>query len=484
MARRAALTNEALVALGAEKLAKLVLDEAGRNAPFKKLVMAALAGANGPKAVAAVIDRRLSGLERARGFVDWEKRNAFAADLRATLATITDELGPADPAAAVDRLVRFLICAEGVFERVDDSSGRIQSVFHGAADALPNLAAKMADEDRVELVERLIPALVKDEYGLIEAVVRSTIPLLPKANLPEVDARLAQAAEETGPLKGNVLRDWGRLGRRDRMIRARQAVADHAGDVDGFIALGSERPSGRQDHVDVAERLLGAGRAAEALDWVRRPSRPGICAMNMADVADASGGTDLLDRRRVRLETSILISLEEKEAAQDLRWRTFEACLDPGILREYIAHLPDFEEFDALARALAYAQADPHRYRSLDFFLGWPRLDLAAKHVIDHRETWAGQHYGALVPAAEALEHDYPVAATVLYRALLDDILTRGDHQPTAMVPAISPSSTTLSRRAWPNWASLITTATGRPCAGLTAAKQVSGASSVPRVEP
>jgi hypothetical protein len=30
------------------------------------------------------------------------------------------------------------------------------------------------------------------------------------------------------------------------------------------------------------------------------------------------------------------------------------------------------------------------------------------------------------VPAAEALEHDYPVAATVLYRSLLDDILARG----------------------------------------------------------
>src|SRR4051795_6636379 len=98
MARRATLTNEALAALGAKKLAKLVLDEAGRNAAFKKLVAAALAGAKGPDAVAAIVDRRLAGLERARGFVDWEKRKSFAADLRATIAIITDELGPADAA--------------------------------------------------------------------------------------------------------------------------------------------------------------------------------------------------------------------------------------------------------------------------------------------------------------------------------------------------------------------------------------------------
>jgi hypothetical protein len=425
MARRATLTNEALAALGAEKLAKIVLDEAGRNAPFKKLVTAALAGAKGPDAVAAIVDRRLAGLERARGFIDWEKRKAFAADLRATRATITDELGPADSAAAVDRLVRFLICAQGVFDRVDDSTGHIQDMFHDAADAVPELASKMPDDDKAQLVGRLVPLLTKDEYGLIEAVVHGTIPLLPAACLAEIDTRLATIAEESAPSKGDVLRDWVRLGRRDRLIRARQAIADHAGDVDRFIALGNERPSGRQDNVEVAERLLRAARATEALDWVRRPGRPGLRAMDMADVADASAGTDLLDRRRVRLEIRILVALGHKDAAQDLRWRTFEASLDDDILREYVAHLPDFEEFDALARAFAYAEAHPHRYRSLGFLLAWPRLDLAAKLVIDHRQTWAGQHYGALVPAAEALEHKYPVAATVLYRALLDDILTR-----------------------------------------------------------
>lgn len=48
MAKRATLTQEALTALGADKLAKLVLDEVGRNAPFKKLVTAALADVSRP----------------------------------------------------------------------------------------------------------------------------------------------------------------------------------------------------------------------------------------------------------------------------------------------------------------------------------------------------------------------------------------------------------------------------------------------------
>jgi hypothetical protein len=372
------------------------------------------------------VDRRLSGLERARGFIDWEKRKAFSADLRATLTTITVELGAADSTLAVDRLLRFLVSAQGVFERVDDSSGYIQAIFHDGADALPGLVAKMADEDRASLVERLIPLLATDEYGLIETVTHGTIPLLSPAQLAGVDARLAAAVEACGSSRGDTLRDWQRLGRRDRLIRARQAIADARSDVDAFIALVVSRCSdGRQDNTAIAERLLAAERADEALEWVRRPTRRGLRAMTAEDAADASAGTDLLDRQRVRLEIRILMVLGRKQEAQDLRWRTYEAALDDSILREYIAHLGDFEEFDALERAFAYAMAHPHPYRSLGFFLAWPRLDLAAKLVVDHRQTWAGQHYGILVPAAEALEHDHPVAATVLYRALLDDILAR-----------------------------------------------------------
>lgn len=71
-------------------------------------------------AVAAIIDKRLAGLDRAKTFVDWDKAKAFAADITATLATITGELASADPDAAVDRLIRFLSTADRVFERIDD----------------------------------------------------------------------------------------------------------------------------------------------------------------------------------------------------------------------------------------------------------------------------------------------------------------------------------------------------------------------------
>ena len=89
MARKPALSIDKLKDLGAGTLARLVLVEAERNAGFRRQVKTALAGKDGPEAIAKLIDRRLSGLVRAKSFVDWEKARAFADDLRSLTDTIT-----------------------------------------------------------------------------------------------------------------------------------------------------------------------------------------------------------------------------------------------------------------------------------------------------------------------------------------------------------------------------------------------------------
>ncbi len=338
MARRATLTEETLAALGADKLAKLILEEVRHNAPFKRIITAALAGAKGPDAVAAIIDRRLASLERARGSVDWDKRRAFAADLKATVATIVDELGGADPRAGAERILRFLASAEGVFERVDDSSGSIGGIYQDAAAALPAMAQRMASEDRLHLLDRLVPLLLADAYGLIEDTVPGFVATLAAEELAVFDLAFKQALAKIPAGDGG--RDWERHARRERIIRARQAIADVKGDVDDFVTLEAQKPERSRDNLAIAERLLRAGRGAEALAWVRRPNRPGLRAMDRQDLADASGGIDVLERRRVGLEILILTATGEREAAQKLRWATFQATLEVELLREYVGSFP------------------------------------------------------------------------------------------------------------------------------------------------
>jgi hypothetical protein len=424
VARTKTLTQEALLQLGPERLARLVLEEAGKNPGFKRIVTAALASTRGPEAIAAVIDRRLAALERAKAPIAWEKRKAFMADLDATRTTITDELAAADPALASERLIRLLATAEGVFERVDDSSGHIQEVYRSVADAFPALVEQLSEADRARLPNRLLPLVLTDGYGLMEQVTHALVPLLSPAARARFDAALAAAAQETGSSRTERHR-WEQQLRRDRIIRARQALADTRGDVDAYIALESERESALQNSLAIAERLLAAGRPAEALTWVRRPPRPGLRVMSWQDLADATGGHDHTEITRIQLEVRILEATGDREAAQALRWQTFEQTLNETMLRDYLAHLPDFAEFETLDRAFAHASTHPHRYVALAFFLAWPRLDLAAQLVQENGTAWDGRHYGALVPAAAALEEGYPAAATILYRTLIDDILSR-----------------------------------------------------------
>jgi hypothetical protein len=135
MARTPILHEEALLKFGAGRLAKLVIDEATRDPAFRKLATAALAATKGPKPVAAIIDKRLAGLERANSLVPCDKAKALADDIIATLAIITGKLAPVDPNSAIERLIRFLSTADRTL-RADDSTGRLQEVYQNAGPAL------------------------------------------------------------------------------------------------------------------------------------------------------------------------------------------------------------------------------------------------------------------------------------------------------------------------------------------------------------
>lgn len=61
MAGKTSLSPEALIALGTDVLARLILQEAEGNPAFRKRVKAALAGTKGPAAVSDIND--LDGLD-------------------------------------------------------------------------------------------------------------------------------------------------------------------------------------------------------------------------------------------------------------------------------------------------------------------------------------------------------------------------------------------------------------------------------------
>lgn len=60
---------------------------------------------------------------------------------------------------------------------------------------------------------------------------------------------------------------------------------------------------------------------------------------------------------RVRID--VLDALGREEEAQNSRWDLFATALDADYLKAYLKRLPDFEDIEAEARAIAYVRTYP-----------------------------------------------------------------------------------------------------------------------------
>nr|WP_243722067.1 DUF6880 family protein [Fluviibacterium aquatile] len=104
-------------------MADLLLDITKGNADAKRQLRLELASEAGSGDVAREIRKRLSSIARSRSFIDWQGRNAFAADLDMQRRAIVSQVGPVDPAGAFDLIWRFvaLACAFRVMAGTDFS---------------------------------------------------------------------------------------------------------------------------------------------------------------------------------------------------------------------------------------------------------------------------------------------------------------------------------------------------------------------------
>jgi hypothetical protein len=199
-------------------------------------------------------------------------------------------------------------------------------------------------------------------------------------------------------------------GRQRTVSMALQDIADAQGDADGFIA--QYEPESRkvpQIAAEIAQRLLAAGRAGDALGFIER-----------AEITKDRWIPHEWQAARL----AALEALGRGDEAQAFRWACFERDLSVQHLRAFLKRLPDFEDIEAEERAMAHAAAHPGLLRSLGFFLDWPSPDCAARLLIDRHGEINGDHYEFLAPAAETLSDRHPLAATLALRAMIDFTLT------------------------------------------------------------
>jgi hypothetical protein len=191
-----------------------------------------------------------------------------------------------------------------------------------------------------------------------------------------------------------------------------QEIAEAQGDTAAYIAQYSARDLARPDiAAEVAQLLLSQGQAGDALE-----------TLSGADLNGRAFGQREWDAAHI----ACLIALDRIDEAQAHRWARFEQTLNPDLLRNYLKVLPDFEDIEAEDRAKAKALEFEDLHLALIFFLDWPDLSCAARLIEARADELDGDLYHILTPASEALREKYPLAAVLLWRAMIDYSLNEG----------------------------------------------------------
>jgi hypothetical protein len=425
MVMKKTLNAKNLEALGAERLAELLIEISGGNAVVKRHLRLELAGARNPAALAREIRKRLAAMARSRTFVDWRNRRALVDDLETQRRAIIEQAAKADVAEALDLTWGFLALANSIFERCDDSSGTVIGIFHAATSDLGELA-KTANTDPKGLADHAFQALIENNYGQFDYLISALRPALGEDGLEHLKQRMIALSRE--PVKKLSEKERRKIGwssagpiYEDDIVNRHQAsaihlalkeIADAQGDVDSFIAQ-FDRQTRKVPRIaaQIARRLLAAGRTEEALRMIE---------------AAEHARSDWPDFEWEDARIDVLDALGRGDDAQAARWLCFERSLSSTHLRAYLKGLPDFDDVEVETRAFDYAEKNKVLLRALSFLASWPALDRAANLVINRSEELNGDQYEILTPAANALAGKHPLAATLLLRAMVDFSLDQG----------------------------------------------------------
>lgn len=423
MASKITLNAKNLEALGIKRLAELLIEISTGSAARKRRLRMELAGNHSSAEMAREVRKRLISIARARTFINRGKVKALKTDLETQRLTIVDTLAADDPAEAFELIWQFLALADSVFARSDDGSGSLIESFHQACTDAGTIA-RLARAAPDLLADKIFAALQDNGYGQYDGLITVMVPVLGKEGVDRLKTRFEQWLVEPhetpsqhdrqvihGGINGSICENEIYNDRRELTVRvALQEIADALGDVDAYIVQQPETTrTSPMVAADIANRLLGAGRAEEALH-----------ALDQTE----TGRTDLpFEWQLAQVET--LEALKRGDEAQAYRWKCFEESLNDEHLRAFLRRLPDFDDIEAEEKAHCHAQAFPDVHRSLMFFLRWPSPAEATQLVTARQAELDGDRYELIMPAAEALQEKHPLAATILLRSMIDFALDR-----------------------------------------------------------
>ena len=172
MVAKRKLTIETLSKLGRRRLAELLIAEAVGNRQLTQTLNFAISAEEGPAALGASLRKRLATLAKSRSMLSYDKGRELIAELDGLRTTIVKIIGPQESRLAFELLWEFIDLHPSILERVDDSSGRVGTVFRTACDDFGPLAQR-ANIEPDALAATVFEKVTNNSYGIYDGLIVS-----------------------------------------------------------------------------------------------------------------------------------------------------------------------------------------------------------------------------------------------------------------------------------------------------------------------
>jgi len=389
----------------AADLVAVLLDLADDNAAVAAR-LARMQLADRPDKLAAAFRKTLSAWRRSTRYHDYREASAFGRRLEVWLDEVARELVPRDPRAALSLYEAFIEADAKWFDQADDSGGAIGDAMRAACRHWLQAAAR-CEPPPGGWTERLLNLHLSDHYGGREALLRHAGLLLDesgqRALVSLFESRLCEvlaASSNDARLPTDVFSLSGAL-----KLLAR-SLSDPDIEVRATLQY-SPDPNPMQREAFV-RAYLDAERPADALEWMQDPWAH-------------------LEGRRQDLKAEAFEQLGRFKESLPIRQRTFERTLSDFDFQRWLKHLPETSHPKAIAHARGLALRHPDLSSAATLLLQLDDAEAAEARLLASPAQLDGNDYGRLATLAKAFRiHECTRGETVIYRALLNNILDRG----------------------------------------------------------
>lgn len=364
-----------------------------------------------PGAAAKALQGRIRSIRSNKRFVSYAEAREVAAELGVIAADIRADVLPKDPLKAAALAEKLFSLDEVILDRADDSDGMIGDELKAACVLWLDAAAaarKVGASAHADWAAALYDFYQANDYGVREPLLEEADRLLHENELRALAARFEGDARAVLERPKNDDREFHDvIAPSSAMGLIARALRDpllH----EQSIRIYSPEPNELQATA-IASHYVECGDAAGALRWLGQPFE---------------GGNEY---RRLDLLDSAYALLGARARQIEVRRELYRRA--PGIhtYRALEEILPAAERSALRARACQDAKSNPRVATAAELLFALEEPLLAEELIIERASELDGRNYVLLTSLVEtARASGRWLAATIIWRALLDAILARG----------------------------------------------------------